>query len=331
MLAFAWTSAPGTPPTCPSNVDGCNTPINVGTSNQIKSGGLQVGSFISDGGAAIMGNLGVGITSPSYKLQVSGDASATRLCIGSDCRSVWPTGGGGTITGITAGTGLSGGGTTGNVTLNNTGVTSIIAGSNISISGSTGAVTISASGGGGQAPLTGSCYGQVIVAINSSGGVTCEPDDTGSGTPNFDQVLAQGNSTARTFQAGGATFTGAITAGGATFTGDVDASNKKVTAGAFYYNSDKNLKSNIFPLSDSLNKVLKLNGVSFNWNSSGKPDIGIIAQDVEKVYPELVHTDEKTGLKSVEYGNLVGPLIEAIKSQQNEIDVLKAEVAALKK
>jgi hypothetical protein len=56
---------------------------------------------------------------------------------------------GGTITGVTAGTGLSGGGTTGSVTLNNTGVTGLTAGTNITLSGSTGNVTISASGGGG--------------------------------------------------------------------------------------------------------------------------------------------------------------------------------------
>ncbi|HEU5114493.1 MAG TPA: hypothetical protein VFT82_01865, partial [Candidatus Paceibacterota bacterium] len=56
---------------------------------------------------------------------------------------------------------------------------------------------------------------------------------------------------------------------------------------------------------------------------------GLIAQDVEKVYPELVNTNKQTGLKSVEYANLVGPLIEAVKEQQKEIDTLKAEVAAL--
>lgn len=101
-------------------------------------------------------------------------------------------------------------------------------------------------------------------------------------------------------------------------------------ATAFYYTSDKDLKENIAPLSDSLSKILKLRGVSFNWKEGGKKSIGVIAQDVEKVYPEIVKTDEKTGLKSVEYGNLVAPLIEAIKEQQKQIDELKKEVELLK-
>ncbi len=100
---------------------------------------------------------------------------------------------------------------------------------------------------------------------------------------------------------------------------------------AFFYTSDERLKTNIAPLSDALSKILRLNGVSFNWKASGEPSVGVIAQNVEQVYPELVATDPKTGLKSVQEGNLVAPLIEAVKAQQKEIDELKAEIAALKK
>lgn len=102
---------------------------------------------------------------------------------------------------------------------------------------------------------------------------------------------------------------------------------------AFYYSSDLNLKKDIAPLDGSLAKVMKLEGVSFEWKDEARgkgTNIGLIAQDVEKVYPELVATDKETGLKSVEYGNLVAPLIEAIKEQQRQIDLLKAEVKALK-
>lgn len=106
-----------------------------------------------------------------------------------------------------------------------------------------------------------------------------------------------------------------------------------VRAGAFFYNSDKTLKTNILSLdsSDSLSKILNLQGVSFNWKADGRKDMGLIAQDVEKVFPDIVSTDKSTGLKSVEYGNLVAPLIEAVKAQQKEIDALKKEVEALKK
>ena len=105
-----------------------------------------------------------------------------------------------------------------------------------------------------------------------------------------------------------------------------------VTASAFYYSSDKRLKKNIKPLKNALDKITKLQGVSFNWkdtNQTNKTQLGLIAQDVEKVYPELVDTDKK-GYKSVQYGNLVAPLIEAIKEQQKEIDKLKKEIKKLK-
>lgn len=102
-----------------------------------------------------------------------------------------------------------------------------------------------------------------------------------------------------------------------------------VTANWFIYNSDRRLKDNIVPLSSSLEKILSLNGYSFSWKSTGAKDIGVIAQEVEAVYPELVHTNS-TGFKSVEYGNLIAPLIEAVKTQQKEIESLKAEVEALK-
>ena len=102
-----------------------------------------------------------------------------------------------------------------------------------------------------------------------------------------------------------------------------------VTATAFNYSSDKRLKKDITPLNDSLSKILSLNGYSYNWKSDNRKDIGVIAQEVETVFPELVHTNEN-GIKSVEYGNLVAPLIESIKAQQSQIDDLKAEILELK-
>ena len=101
-----------------------------------------------------------------------------------------------------------------------------------------------------------------------------------------------------------------------------------IRASSFLYNSDVSLKKNIAPLSNSLDKVKQLQGVSFNWKENGNEGVGLIAQDVEKVFPELVSTDNE-GLKSVEYGNLVAPLIEAIKEQQKQIDELKKEIERL--
>jgi hypothetical protein len=99
-------------------------------------------------------------------------------------------------------------------------------------------------------------------------------------------------------------------------------------ATAFYYNSDESLKENVAEL-DGLDIIKRLRGVSFTWKETGEDSVGLIAQEVEKVLPELVSTDSKTGLKSVQYGNIVGPLIEAVKEQQTEIDELKSELKAL--
>ena len=102
-----------------------------------------------------------------------------------------------------------------------------------------------------------------------------------------------------------------------------------VTATAFLYSSDERLKENITPLKDASEKIRALQGVSFNWKKDGKENIGFIAQDVEKVLPELVMTNPVTGMKSVQYAGIIAPLVETVKEQQKQIDVLKAEVEEL--
>ena len=82
--------------------------------------------------------------------------------------------------------------------------------------------------------------------------------------------------------------------------------------------SDETTKENIKPLTNSLEKVLLLDGVSFNWKDSGKESIGLLAQQVEKIIPEVVQTNEK-GEKSVNYNALVGLLVEAIKELNEKI------------
>ena len=102
------------------------------------------------------------------------------------------------------------------------------------------------------------------------------------------------------------------------------------TANAFFYSSDNRLKDDIKPIPNALEKALALEGVSFRWKESGEPSLGLIAQDVEKVFPELVGTNPETGLKTVEYGNIVAVLIEALKDQQAEIAQLRLEIDDLK-
>ena len=65
----------------------------------------------------------------------------------------------------------------------------------------------------------------------------------------------------------------------------------------------------------------------YDWINNNKPSIGVIAQDIEKVLPEVVETNSN-GLKSVSYGNIVGVLIEAIKEQQVRIEELERKLNA---
>lgn len=104
--------------------------------------------------------------------------------------------------------------------------------------------------------------------------------------------------------------------------------NGNTKATSYLYRSDARYKSAIVSLDNALNKVLALNGYSYYNKLSERNDIGIIAQEVEKVFPELVHTDD-AGYKSVEYGNLVAPLIEAVKELNKKVDNLEARLQAL--
>jgi len=99
--------------------------------------------------------------------------------------------------------------------------------------------------------------------------------------------------------------------------------------------SDKNYKENIKPIENALDKVMDLEGVSFDWKESDslldiKEDIGFIAQDVQKVVPELVRENEDGNL-SLRYQGLIPVLLEAMKEQQKQIDELKSQMAVCNK
>ncbi len=110
--------------------------------------------------------------------------------------------------------------------------------------------------------------------------------------------------------------------------GNIMATGSVTASGFFYSPSDRRLKKDIHPLTHALDKVQRLNGVAFTWKKNSVKDIGVIAQNVESVLPELVSTG-KDGMKSVKYANLVAVLIEAVKEQQKQIEDLKKEVAEL--
>lgn len=127
------------------------------------------------------------------------------------------------------------------------------------------------------------------------------------------------------------------TSGGVSVTGDMTASGN-VTA-----YSDESLKKDISTINDALSICGKLRGVSYKWIENDKADIGVVAQEVEKVIPEVVLTQTVDGkdIKSVDYGRIVGVLINAINEQQEQyntilssftasIQELRTEIEALK-
>jgi hypothetical protein len=102
------------------------------------------------------------------------------------------------------------------------------------------------------------------------------------------------------------------------------------------YHSDRRWKKNVTPIDDALEVVSRLRGVRFEWerenfSEMNFPDgehIGVIAQEVEAVIPEVVHT-ATDGYKSVEYANLAAVLIEAVKQLQKQNEALQRRVEAL--
>ena len=107
-----------------------------------------------------------------------------------------------------------------------------------------------------------------------------------------------------------------VVSGNANFTGIVTAAN-------FNSTSDLNLKENISTFDNALDVVSELRGVRFDWKSDSKPSIGVIAQELEEVLPELV-TD--TNPKTVNYNGIIGVLIEAIKELNTEVENLKSQI-----
>jgi hypothetical protein len=225
---------------------------------------------------------------------------------------------------IISGNGLTGGG---NLTTNRT---LAVGGTTDRISVSADAVDI-ASTYVGQSSITtlgtigtGTWQGSVIAsAYLDADTAHLTTTQTFSGAKTFSAAVSITDSTASTTKTTGALkVTGGVGIEGAlNVGGDVVA----------YASSDKRLKDNIKNIENPIQKVQKLNGVTWDWNSNADelqqslPNVGVIAQEVEEVLPQLVHNRDN-GFKGVDYAKLTGLLIEAIKEQQKQIDELKSKL-----
>ena len=207
---------------------------------------------------------------------------------------------------LTISTGLSGTSYNGSgaITIANTGVTSNVASTGISVSGATGAVTITNTGVTSAVASTG---------VNVSGA-------TGAVTFSIGQAVATTDNLR--FNSLGIGMAASATAG------RIDATNDVVA----FSSSDIRFKENIVPIENALDKISKISGNTYDWKAENKiehgyegNDVGVIAQEIEAVLPQLVQTREN-GFKAVKYDKLVALLIEGIKEQQTQIEKLRMDL-----
>ena len=191
--------------------------------------------------------------------------------------------------------------------------------------------------GGAAVRLTDSDAGTDDVAIKGSGATTVTRTDANTITissTDTNTQLSTADVRGKFSEGTGITISsGEISIGQAVGTGD-DVTFASVSATGdivAYASSDERLKDNIEVISNPIEKVQQLKGVTWDWNDNADelqqslPNVGVIAQDVEKVLPQLVK-DRDNGFKGVDYDKIVGLLIEAIKDQQTQIDELKEKL-----
>ncbi len=193
-----------------------------------------------------------------------------------------------------------------------------------SITGSSGSCT------GNSATATRWATGRTIALTGDVTGTSAAFD--GSAALSFATTLANSGVTAGTYtkvtvDAKGRVTTGASLASadvagalgytpankaGESFTGSISVSGTITATGDVTAFSDARLKADVETVSDALNRVRKLRGVTFSRRDTGSRGIGLVAQEVAPIVPEAVITHDE-GLMSVAYGNLVGLLVEAVK------------------
>ena len=181
-------------------------------------------------------------------------------------------------------------------------VSNLVPGSNVTITSGSGTLTIASTGGGGGG------------SIGTLQEVTTEGATTNVATTFSNSTDSTSKTTGAVIIGGGLGVNNTINAGG-----DVIA----------YASSDERLKDNIKPIENPLEVISQISGNTFDWNEekqniyNGK-DYGVIAQEIQKVMPELVDTRDN-GYLAVKYDKIVPLLIESIKELKKEIEELKSK------
>jgi hypothetical protein len=367
-----------------------NRPDNGAASSILMNSSNQL-VFTSPSGATFTGNVGIGTSSPAYKLHVVTDAVAGRQTLSNISRTtgnwvrftnpqfsvdasmgimlrVFPDSDARQGAGIIA----SGGGNNGDTDLNlfvSSGTTSSTSYSALSISGNTGNVGIGVTNvtAGSRLEVAGNISiksgtdgfiqttdaNNIIVRADQQGGTANRGvylqywnavawqnglyvNNVASGFSNLIMMPSGGNvgigmigAAYRLDVSGSARISGSLAVGNilpSATVGRIDASNDVVA----FSTSDARFKTNIFPISSSLEKIKQISGVEFDWIPDVKHgyeghDVGVIAQELEKVLPEVVTTRDN-GYLAVKYEKIVPLLIEAIKEQQKQIDELRTRL-----
>ena len=156
-------------------------------------------------------------------------------------------------------------------------------------------------------------YGSLVVGVNNLSGSTVTSDADYLDLSNTAFVIGNGLDESNRSDALVVKFDGTTT-----------------IAGDLNVNSDARLKTNIISLGATLAKLLQIDGKSYTMkkDESEKQKIGLLAQDIEKVFPELV--SESNGIKSVNYQGLVPVLVNAMKEQQRILSEQQSELDELK-
>src|SRR3989344_101039 len=274
------------------------------------------------------GNVGIGTTSPGSKLEVSGASPVLTIRptgVGEMSRIRFLNSAGAVIGDFAVDTG-------GNMAITHTLQDASITFTTKDAIGQSERMRITGSGNVG----IGTTSPNRLLQVRSS-----NPEISLINTNNHEWIMTQGiagvTNDFQLYESGGAgQFV--IKTGGNVGIGTTIPPYKKKVAGdahatSFPTSSDIRLKKNITQIANVLDKLEKIHGVKFEWNEKYKQlgratngtQIGIIAQDVEKEFPELVTTWGNESYRAVDYGRFSAVLLEAVKEQQNEIDELKAQ------